>query len=228
LYKILANLSISATGPVGSVFLFSKVAPGELAGKSVHLSSQSQTSNSLVKIILEKFLGVQTRYVKEPLSTIEAEAPAVIAIGDQALRLQQKGKYPFILDLSEEWHKYTGLPFVFAVWAVREDFCKANMDEVMKVHQELIRCVADGQRRLMNICERVAPRIPMETEQCYAYLNCIEYDLSAKKLEALQLFYKYLIEIGEGHVDCLPHHSLIGAPSIIVLPDNAFSLDKCT
>ena len=50
-YRILPGLSISATGPVGSVFLFSKTDPELLTGKTVLLSSLSQTSVSLVKII---------------------------------------------------------------------------------------------------------------------------------------------------------------------------------
>jgi chorismate dehydratase len=27
----------------------------------------------------------------------------------------------FVLDLAEEWHAWTGLPFVFALWCVRDD-----------------------------------------------------------------------------------------------------------
>ena len=54
-YRILADLSISATGPVGSVFLFSKIPPEELTGKLVLLTGQSETSIALVKIILEEF-----------------------------------------------------------------------------------------------------------------------------------------------------------------------------
>lgn len=62
-YKILDQLSISASGPVGSVFLFSRIAPQKLSGSNILLSCQSQTSVSLVKIILEEFLGVQPNYM---------------------------------------------------------------------------------------------------------------------------------------------------------------------
>ena len=61
-YKILGDLSISASGPVGSVFLFSDLEPEKLSDKLVMLSGQSQTSASLVKIILEEFYGVKPRY----------------------------------------------------------------------------------------------------------------------------------------------------------------------
>ncbi|RUM36337.1 MAG: ABC transporter substrate-binding protein, partial [Desulfobulbus sp.] len=61
-YRILADLSISATGPVGSVFLFSTVEPEALDGKWVLMSGQSDTSVCLVRLILEEFLGVLPRY----------------------------------------------------------------------------------------------------------------------------------------------------------------------
>ena len=48
-YQLLDDISISASGPVGSVFLFSRCEPQSLMGKVVLLSSQSQTSVSLVK-----------------------------------------------------------------------------------------------------------------------------------------------------------------------------------
>lgn len=206
-YRILSGLSISATGPVGSVFLFSRGAPEDLSGKRVLLSSQSQTSVSLVKIILEEFYGVRPEYASGPIEEPETDAAAfqaVLAIGDDALRLAKTGKYPVKLDLSEVWQRHTGLPFVFAVWAVREDFCRENSDTVLTIHRELLRCVAEGRRSLRAISDEVAPRIPMPPEDCYAYLHGMQYDLGEEKQEALKRFFEYLIERGEGAVDSLP------------------------
>ena len=90
LYKILGGLSISATGPVGSVFLFAYDDISSLQGKKVLLSSQSQTSVALVKIILEEFYGVSSEYVQGTidLAEISDEFSAILAIGDDALRLK--------------------------------------------------------------------------------------------------------------------------------------------
>ena len=41
---------------------------------------------------------------------------AVLVIGDAALMLAAQRRYPVRLDLGAEWHAWTGLPFVFAVW----------------------------------------------------------------------------------------------------------------
>ena len=61
-YRILSDLSISATGQVGSVFLFSQRPLEELDGQQVLLTNQSDTSVALSKIILEEFYKVRPIY----------------------------------------------------------------------------------------------------------------------------------------------------------------------
>lgn len=206
-YRILADLSISSSGPVGSVFLFSEVAPEELAGRLVILSSQSQTSAALVKIVLEEFYGVDPRYdTGDALAPVRGKerASAVLAIGDDALRLTEDGNYPVKLDLGEVWHRHTGLPFVFAVWAVREEFCEKFPQAVKEIHGEILRCQAEGRADLAAISRKVAPKIPMTPEACFAYLRAMEYDLGPQKRAALQRFFEYLIERNEADAAALP------------------------
>jgi chorismate dehydratase len=204
-YKLLPGLSISSCGPVGSVFLFSQTEPENLDGTTVFLSRQSQTSNSLVKILLEEFVGVRPYYCFPESEVVPVdEGKSVLAIGDIALRMKDSGRYEVVLDLGEIWYQYTGLPFVFAVWAVANEFAERNQDLLADIHGELLRCVTEGKENLPTICQRAAPRIPMSVEKCYEYLQAIEYDLNDKKIEALELFYKYLIERGEGKKDALP------------------------
>ncbi|MFZ5774557.1 MAG: menaquinone biosynthetic enzyme MqnA/MqnD family protein [Thermodesulfobacteriota bacterium] len=205
-YRILAGLSISASGPVGSVLLFSRVPVAELHDRLVLLTPQSQTSVSLIKIILEEFNGVQPRYrcgTLDGQNTLP-EPDARLAIGDEALRLDIAGDYPYRLDLGEVWREHTGLPFVFAVWAVREEFCRSQPAAVCAIHRELSRCIQEGGERLAEISARVAPRIPMDPEACRRYLAGIEYDLPAQKQEALRRFFEYLIQRGEVPTTALP------------------------
>ncbi|MDA3970632.1 MAG: menaquinone biosynthesis protein [Desulfobulbaceae bacterium] len=205
LYKILGGLSISATGAVGSVFLFSQEPIPQLDGKKICLTNQSQTSVSLLKIILEDFLHITPEYVIRTGSALDDSAcDAFLAIGDEALRLQQSGLFAVELDLSQTWHEHTGLPFVFAVWAVRKEFCQENPLAVVEIHQELQRCIQLGAENLPAICELVAPRIPMETAVCQQYLQKMEYDLSPPKIEALSRFFTLLIERNEIPAQCLP------------------------
>ncbi len=208
-YQILADLSISATGPVGSVYLFSTVAPGSLDDKLILLTGQSDTSVCLVKIILEEFIGVQPRYMTGEIfgQHLEREHPAaVLAIGDEALRLKVDNSYPVQLDLAEVWNKKTGLPFVFAVCAVREEFiCIADhILEVQAIRKTFLDCRRKGIDLLPEICERVARRIPMDCEACSLYLRAMEYDLGPAKQKALHIFFSLLMQRGEADNAALP------------------------
>ncbi|MEN8231490.1 MAG: menaquinone biosynthesis protein [Thermodesulfobacteriota bacterium] len=205
-YLLLDDISISASGPVGSVYLFSRCDPSLLAGRTLLLSGQSQTSVSLVKIILEKFYHVMPNY--EVGSVLEAQEneniQAVLAIGDEALLLAQNKTYHHMIDLSKIWHEKTSLPFVFAIWAMREEFCRRNPKVVMEVHRQLLRCRNEGKQKLKAISKRVAPRVSMDTEACYEYLRGIEHDLSPDKKKGLIRFIEYLIERGDGAAEALP------------------------
>ncbi|MBT8347613.1 MAG: menaquinone biosynthesis protein [Desulfofustis sp.] len=204
-YEILEDLSISAHGPVGSVFLFSMIKPEMLSGLRVLLSVQSKTSVCLVKIALEKFLKVSPAYIEgEVRQARKLGADAVLAIGDDALRLNIEGSYQYCLDLGELWRRYTGLPFVFAVCGVRSEFARNHPELVNAVHRELIVCRDLGLGALDNICRLAAPRIPMDVDVCHRYLSAIEFNLGPFKQQALQRFYTYLFEFDEARKECLP------------------------
>jgi len=204
-YRVLADLSISANGPVGSVFLFSRLPVEELSGHKVLLTSQSETSVCLVKIILEEFIQVRPEYCSGEIFDGENIAhSAILAIGDEALRLVGDERFPCCLDLGEIWKRHTGLPFVFSLCAVREEFCNREPQLVRHIHREIIRCRDEGKADLFSICERVAPRIPMSPQKCYDYLTGIEYDLADKKIQGVTQFFQYLIDRGVAKKDALP------------------------
>jgi len=206
-YQILADLSISATGPVGSVFLFSDLQPEALEGQSVFLTGQSDTAVRLVKIILEEFFQVRPRYTIGDVYGEQANtsgARAVLAIGDDALRLKSEKRFPVQLDLGEIWHKHTGLPFVFSVCAIREAFLAEQPENARAIRHTLIDCREQGALRMAEICDRVARRIPMDCEACSLYLMGIEHDLPPLKIQALERFFQYLVDRGEAPASALP------------------------
>ena len=109
-----------------------------------------------------------------------------------------------MIDLSKIWHEETSLPFVFAIWAMRKEFCQRSPEVVMAIQRELLRCRSEGRQKLKSISKRVAPRVSMDTEACYEYLCGIEHDLSPDKQKGLIRFIEYLIERGEGAAEALP------------------------
>lgn len=204
-YKILSGLSISANGPVGSVFLFSHVPMNQLDQAPILFSAQSETSVSLVKIILEEFQCVQPVYSTGDLQNASGgNFKAVLAIGDDALRLAEKSNYLYEYDLADIWKHKTGLPFVFAVCAVREEFCTGHGEMLSAIHRELLRCRDEGKRDLDEICAISAQRIPMSKKKCHQYLTAIEYDLGGQKRKALETFFDFLIKRGDIDKSALP------------------------
>jgi chorismate dehydratase len=171
------------------------------------LTGQSETSIALVKIILEKFYSIKPRYcigdVSDPKNFTE-KISAVLAIGDDALRLKEEPHYPIQLDLADVWNIHTGLAFVFAVFAVREEFAASQPLVLNKIWQTLIDCRNMGKTNLETISQLVAPRIPMEVEYCHRYLKNIEHNLDSNHQMALKTFFQYLIERNDGSTEALP------------------------
>ncbi len=206
-YLILADLSIAATGPVGSVFLFSKLEIDDLDGQQVLLTKQSDTSVALVRIILEEYVGVRPVYTSGNVleASVRDDGPAaLLAIGDDALRLAQEKRYPVQLDLSAAWFAQTKLPFVFALCCVRRAYAQARPQSLDRLHRLLLGCRNQGLARLDEICARVARRIPMDCTACSRYLHAMEYDLGPAKLEGLERFFSILIRRGEAATAALP------------------------
>ncbi len=101
-----------------SVFLFSGRPMADLAGARIAVTGETATSVRLLRLLLA------FRYEVEPAALVPLDEPAdaVLLIGDAALRARH-GRWPFAhcVDLGEEWTGWTGLPCVFAAWAVRRD-----------------------------------------------------------------------------------------------------------
>ena len=115
----LPDISIASRGPVLSVTLFSRVPWSAI--RTVALDEGSRTSAALAQVLLRKRHGVAPAVVPLPLDRTaeDVAADAVLLIGDRAMRACLPG-FAHAYDLGQEWHDWTGLPFVYAVWAVRE------------------------------------------------------------------------------------------------------------
>lgn len=207
-YKILSGISISASGfagSKGSVFLFSHVPLDQLDQASIFLNSQCETSIALVKIILEEFNGITPDYTVGDGTSAELDRhKACLVSGDEALRLVATSTYLYQFDLADIWKRETGLPFVFGVCAVLEEFCRQHQEITDEIHKELLRCRDEGIDSLKEICNIAAARIPMPVSSCIEYLQTIEYDLGAQKQKALVAFFDFLIKRGEIAENALP------------------------
>jgi chorismate dehydratase len=197
-YLLLSDLSISSRGPVGSVLLFSQVPFPELDGRQIKVSAASASGAALMKVLMAEQFLVQPHYLR---GTLNGEAfgavAAVLAIGDEALRLQQEGAMPFVLDLGEAWQELTGLPFVFGVWAVRRSFAAAFPEATAALHRLLLRSRAWGMAALPELSRLAAGPFGMTPPQILAYFRQLNYALGPEHEQGLSTFFQYLAKLGE-------------------------------
>src|SRR5580700_4160539 len=122
--QILPEVAIASRRAVRSILLVSKV-PIEKT-RTIALDTSSMTSVALTKILFEKWWGGGRTFsaMSPNLDEMLATNDAGLLIGDPALQVD-RSRY-LTLDLAEEWIRYTGKPFVFAFWAVRQDALQEN------------------------------------------------------------------------------------------------------
>ncbi|MCS7038223.1 MAG: menaquinone biosynthesis protein [Anaerolineae bacterium] len=192
---ILPDLAIATIGAVKTVLLFSWMAdPRELDGVRIALSDESATSAELVKILAREFWRVQPRYSVEPqnLELMLRRAAAALLIGDGALvesahRRDIPGRgQPYVFDLGDEWLKWTGLPFVFALWAARR--AALPLIRELGVVEALYESKVEGLAHIPAIARAYAPRLGLPPGVLSKYLYDLRYDLTPADRAGLLTF----------------------------------------
>jgi chorismate dehydratase len=179
--NMIEGLGVAADGPVKSVLMKCNKPLKQIA--TVARDPASATSNALAELLLKNHFKQKV----EMVGFGGAEAPdAAIVIGDRALCADPAPAGD--IDLAEAWKKWTGLPFVFAVWAVRSDF--GEMDAVTEIAHK---AYTAGFRATEAIAERYAEKLGGSLDFWIDYLdNSIHYRLDKRDLEGMELFRKYL------------------------------------
>ena len=225
-YTLIEDHSISSKGPVGSILLLSNKPIEELEGKTILVSSQSETSVALLGIILRKFYGIECplESTDESLDSLISKADAFLVIGDDALKAakivanHKTGDTPsltlpprgggqgwgeiYIYDLGYLWYRNTSLPFVFALWIARKD-CFSEKAELLKTFIHDLHKAKDlALQNLDKIARELKPlllsrhAVNITEEDLISFWKGISYDLTEEHKRGLELFRKYSAELG--------------------------------
>ena len=166
----------------------------ELDGGSIALTDHSATSVELTRLLVERRYGARPRYVTAPpdLDAMLAEHDAALLIGDIALRegwlrreIAGRGR-PYVFDLAAEWQAWTGLPFVFSIWAARADRIEAV--RAAGVARLLRESTARGLADLPRLAADASARLGLPEAVCADYLRLLDYHLTDRELEGLRFF----------------------------------------
>lgn len=182
-YAIISDACIACDGPVRSVKLYSRVPIERL--RTLALDEGSRTSAALALILLREQFGVrpETRPLPIGASTDDSSADAMVLIGDRGM-LPTDGDFACEWDLGEQWRRWTGLPFVFAMWIARPAGDLSGLGAILSAARD------DGVTRFEEIARHVAPTIGVPEADCLSYLrDHLTFQLGARQRQGLERFY---------------------------------------
>jgi chorismate dehydratase len=181
--RFVPGLGIATRREALSVRLFSKV-PFERI-QQVALDESSLTSSLLLKLLLKHLYGIQPRYENHPpnLEAMLQKADAALLIGDAGMAVQDSETYPYVMDLGEAWWRWTGLPFIWALWLTNEDAPLPLLTDLMHT------AYAWGEAHLDAIIESEAERTGLSRTLCDRYLReVMTYRIDDSFLQGLERF----------------------------------------
>ncbi len=181
-YEIISDACVATHGPVMSVKLYFRVHPGKV--RTLALDEGSRTSAVLAQIMLAERYGVRPQLDRLPLgrSTDATKADAILLIGDRAMHPLSE-EFAETWDLGQEWVNWTGLPFVFALWAARAESELGTLDE------SLCRARDQGLEHVAEIAAREASALGIDEQMAHEYLTQnLYFRLGSAERTGLKLF----------------------------------------
>jgi chorismate dehydratase len=203
-YRVVSDACIGCRGPVMSVKLLFRTPPEKVA--TLAIDEGSRTSAALARVLLAERHGAVPRTEILPIGSGPADTPAdaVLLIGDRALApagTGRSGAFQLVWDLGDEWCRWTGLPFVFAVWAARPGV------DVRDLEPRLAAARDSGLANLAAIAAAEAAGHGLTVPQCLGYLrDNLHFYLGDREREAIRLF--------ERRVAALPSVAQRGRPDV--------------
>jgi chorismate dehydratase len=205
---LLPDLAVGSDGPVLSVNLVSTRPLADLDNAKVALGSTSRTGVMLAQMLLAERYGANPEYFSCPpdLTQMLLEADAGVLIGDTALRALYEAprRGLSVTDLGQAWREWTGLPMVFAVWAVRREFAEAHPGLVKEVHGSFLRsrdlCLAE----LDEVAASAARWEPFDAATLASYFRVLDFSLGERQVAGLREFAQRAAALGK--TPALPDH----------------------
>ena len=191
------RLCTSCSFEVRSVKLFSRFPIEDLGGKTVRLTSQSQTSVALLKILLQERYRVKSRFI-QGLAAEETD-DACLLIGDLALEETERNRFPYSYDLGSLWQDWQGMPFVFGAWIIEKSALEPSVRPVLGQYlQETERSVEAFRADPAAALDRWISRFPVNLDKnsVLDYYKIIDYHFTDERKKSLEVFFGYAAKLG--------------------------------
>lgn len=187
------DLAVGCDGPVMSCVIVSQKPLDQLDGARVALGSTSRTSVRLAQLLLAEKIGVRPDYYTCPpdLGLMMQEADAAVLIGDAALRANLHDGPRLGLqvhDLGQMWKDWTGLPFVFAVWATRREYLEREPAVVHKVHEAFLASRDLSLEEVAKVAEQAARWETFDEPVLERYFTTLDFRFGPEQLGGVTEF----------------------------------------
>ena len=192
-YRVVPEISISSTGKVDSVIVLAKSGLNEL--KTIAVDRRSQSSTALLRIVLEIFHRVRPEYIPTDIDSrdmLEGVDGAML-IGDSGLKKCYSPEEGYkVYDLGEIWADETGLPFVYAVFAVNRDV----------ILGENIDALLESKKYGLGVIDKIAgiesAKLNIDCDICRKYLSDrIKYDLGEAEIKGIIKYSQLLAQLDQ-------------------------------
>jgi chorismate dehydratase len=192
-FRLLSGFCLSTIRKSISVALHAKKPIQDLAGARIGVPDEAVTSLQLLRLLLSM------KYEVQPEAYVTLADPpdtdAVLLIGNQGLRRRYRLRgYPHLYDLGEEWFEWTGLPFVFAHWVVRNDL---EGQALVQLEESLYAALQDWADGLFHFSAS-RDDLAMDSRDMLAYTQGIRYFAGRPEQQAIERFRTCLAHLDAG------------------------------
>lgn len=178
--SIISDACIGSDGETLTVRVFSKVPPDQI--RRIHLDLDSHTSAALVRLLWPAVYRQDVEFVDCGESDSIDDFEAVLLIGDKVVAVHPE-QFRYQVDLGGAWKTWTGLPFVFAVWAAPKNSASSALGALLS------RARDDGVKKAERLAVEYGPAHGWPVSLAQQYLQrYISYGLTDKHVEGMVRF----------------------------------------
>ena len=188
--RTVSGFCVATISQTVSVKLHAKTPIEELGGSNIAVPEEAPTAVKLLQVLLEVKHGVK------PAAYVGPDEPhdGQLMVGNLGLRHRRGLRdFPHTYDLGEEWSRWTGLPFVFARWVLRNDLDRQDALVIEDSLYTSLQDWADGLYRVSGPSDSV----PVHPQEIYQYTQGLRYFIGVPEEKSIALFQEYLGQLGE-------------------------------
>ncbi len=200
--RILPGCTIASKGRVRSLLLVRRAGQPLRDLRSVAADTASRTTIAYSRILFHKWGNPNVPFVPMAgdLDTMLDRSDAAIIIGDPALmaleeranRFERTGEELAYHDLAEEWRNLTGLPFVSAIWGLRNGIA---LEE--NIERDFVHSRDHGLANIDALVQHWSRQLPLSEKTIRSYLTTnIHYVLDEECIEGMRGFFRMAAETG--------------------------------